>query len=67
MEKEKEKKNKINVIYILIALITGGRLLKHFDFETKSFKSPALDTIFLVTFILAIYLIIKEYREGKSK
>ena len=61
-----EKKNKINFIYVIIALITGSRVLKHFDFETKSFKSPALDAIFLITFILAVYLLLKEYREGKS-
>lgn len=62
-----EKKRKINIIYIIIALLTGSRALKHFNFETYSFKTPALDAIFLVTFILAVYLIFKEYRTGSSK
>lgn len=62
-----EKKNKLNIIYIIIALITGSRVLQHFDFETMSFKSPALDVIFFITFILAVYLIIKEYRAGNTK
>lgn len=61
-----EQKKKINFIYIIIALMTGVRLLKHFNFETYSFKTPALDAIFLITFILAVYLLIKEYRTGRS-
>jgi nicotinamide riboside transporter PnuC len=62
-----EKLKRINYIYTIIALITGSRLLQHFNFETYSFKTPALDAIFLVTFILAVYLIIKEYSAGSSK
>lgn len=61
-----ESKKGLNFIWLVISIILGGTLYKHFDFETKSFKMPALDAIFFITFIVAVYQLIKEYRQGGS-
>ena len=61
-----ENKKGVNVVFVLMAFVLGTTVFKHFDFKTSSFKMPVLDTIFLLTFILAIYLIIKEYK-GRPK
>ena len=62
-----EKKKGINFMLAIIAIIIGTTLYKHFNFETFSFKKPALDIIFLITFIFTVYAIIKEYRQGTEK
>lgn len=61
-----ENKKGVNVVLVLMASVLGTTVIKHFDFNTLSFKMPVLDTIFLLTFILSIYLIAKEYR-GRPK
>lgn len=62
-----DKKKGVNFIFIIIAFILGMRLFKDFDFETASFKKPALDIIFLITFIVSIYFIIKDYKKPIEK
>lgn len=59
-----EGKKRINFIFLIIAIILGGTLWKHFDFSTFSFEMPALDIIFLITFIVSVYIIIKDYRKS---
>ena len=62
-----DKKKGVNFIFIIISFILGMRLFKDFDFETASFKKPALDIIFLITFIVSIYFIIKDYKKPIEK
>lgn len=58
-----ESKKGVNFVFIITAFMLGTTLLRHFDFQTLSFKMPVLDVLFLITFIIAIYLIIKDYRK----
>ncbi len=62
-----EDKKGINFMWIVIAFILGSTLLKHFNFETLKFKMPALDIVFLITFIMTIYFIIKDYKNRTKK
>ncbi len=55
----KNRKN-INFFFLIIAIITGSKLYQHFDFENFKFEKPAIDMIYLVTFIAMIGLIIKD-------
>ncbi len=50
-------------MFIIVAFTLGTTLLRHFNFQTLSFKMPVLDILFLITFIIAIYLIIKDYKK----
>ncbi len=62
-----ENKKGLNFILLVVAFILGTTLFKHFDFKTFSFKMPALDIIFLITFIVCIILIIKDYKRQPGK
>jgi len=62
-----DDKKRVNFIFVIVALILGMTLFKHFDFKTVSFKMPALDIIFLITFIVTIYLLIKDYKKRTEK
>ena len=62
-----DDKKGANFIFVVVAFILGMTLFKHFDFKTFSFKMPALDIIFLITFIVSIYLIIKNYKKRVEK
>jgi hypothetical protein len=50
-----------------IAILLGRILLKHFSFKTFSFKEPILDILYLVVFVIAIYLIIKNRKVKAEK
>ncbi|TWI80645.1 hypothetical protein IQ13_3324 [Lacibacter cauensis] len=55
-------KNKIgfNVGFAIIALPIGIALLRDFDFAGFTFKRPALNTLYLVTFLFLIYFTLKK-------
>ncbi|MBS7786187.1 hypothetical protein KIH23_02665 [Flavobacterium sp. CYK-55] len=54
----KQKKG-TNFFFIVIGLITGSKLLQHFDFQTLSFQKPWIDAIYLITFLVMVVLMIK--------
>ena len=56
-----------NFIWVLMVIILGMTLFKHFNFKTFRFKMPALDILFLIAFILGIYLIIKDLKKKTDK
>lgn len=56
-----------NFIWVLMVIILGMTLFKHFNFQTFRFKMPALDILFLIAFILGIYLIIKDLKKKTDK
>jgi hypothetical protein len=54
-------------IFIIVALILGSALYKHFDFQNLKFEKPALDTVYLITFVVSIYFIIKNFMNRPQK
>ncbi|MGV8993510.1 MAG: hypothetical protein ACOH1O_05360 [Flavobacterium sp.] len=58
-------KNKIgfNLIFALIAFPIGLAMIKNFDFETFKFKKTALGFLYLITFIVAIFLMLKKRKK----
>lgn len=62
-----ESKKGVNLTFVIIAFILGLTLFNHFDFKTYRFKMPALDILFLIVFIIAIYLLIKDYKKQPEK
>lgn len=49
--------------FLIIALILGVTLFKQFDFQNFKFEKPLLDTVYLLTFIVAVYFYIKSYKK----
>lgn len=58
-----EPKKGVNFFFALIAILTGSKLYKHFDFQNFRFEKPALDTIYLITFIGSIIFLIRDFRQ----
>ena len=48
---------------LIIAIVLGGTILKQFDRENLKFEEPALATVYIVTFIISVYLIVKNNKE----
>jgi hypothetical protein len=55
-------KNKIgfNFIFALLAFPIGLALLREFDFNTFTFRKTALGFLYLITFIVCIYFMLKK-------
>ena len=58
-------KNKIgfNLIFALIAFSIGLAMINNFDFDTFKFKKTALGFLYLITFIVAIFLMLKKRKK----
>lgn len=61
-------KNKIgfNILFALLAFPIGVALLREFDFETFTFKKTALGFIYLITFIVCIYFMLKKKQQAEK-
>ncbi|MBX2921628.1 MAG: hypothetical protein KF746_05475 [Chitinophagaceae bacterium] len=44
---------------LIIAIVLGWTIFKQFDFENLKFEKPALAIVYILTFILSVYLLIK--------
>ena len=62
-----EGKKGINIFFAFIAFILGLTLFKHIDFKNCTLQDPVLDILYLITFIISIYLIIKDYTKRPGK
>lgn len=61
-------KNKIgfNIGFALLAFPIGLALFREFDFQTFTFKKTALGIIYLITFIVCIYLMLKKKQQPEK-
>jgi len=55
-------KNKIgfNLVFAFLAFPIGLALFREFDFQSVTFRKPALGFIYLITFIATLYLMLKK-------
>lgn len=58
-------KNKIgfNFFFALLAFPIGLALLREFNFETFTFKKVALGILYLITFIVCIFFMLKKNKK----
>jgi membrane protein DedA with SNARE-associated domain len=56
-----------NFLWTLVALILGVTLYRKFDFENLIFEQPTLAMVYIIIFIAAIFMIIKDYRNRPEK
>lgn len=61
-----KSKQSLNFFLIIIAIISGSKLVKHFDFQQFTFEKPALDTVYLIAFAATIFFLIREFRKNRK-
>lgn len=62
-----DNKKGLNIFLLIIAIITGSKVFKHFDFQNLKFEKPVLDIIYLITFAASIIFLIKDYKKGHKE
>jgi len=50
----------LNIPLIIVAIILGVTIFKHFDFETLTFKKTWLDLVYVLAFIITLLLLFKK-------
>lgn len=53
-------KKGVSFFLVIVALITGNKLIKHIDFQNWKFEKPAIDTVYLIAFVGSVVFIVKE-------
>lgn len=61
-----KNKQGLNFFLIIIAIITGSKLIKHFDFQQFTFEKPAQDTLYLIAFAATVFFMIREFRNNRK-
>lgn len=51
---------KFSISLIIIAVILGGAIFRHFNFNTLTFEKPWLDALYVTVFIASLFLIFKK-------
>jgi len=49
-------------IFTIIAVILAWTIFKHFDAEQMKFEKPALDTLYIITFIMSVIFIVRSIK-----
>lgn len=50
----------------IIAIIVGSALYKQIDFKTMTVEKPWLAALYALTFLFALYILIKGYRKKNN-
>jgi len=50
-------------LFGIIAIILGWTVFKQFDFENLKFEKPALAVIYILTFLMSVFFLVKNVRE----
>lgn len=48
---------------LIIAIVLGGTIFKQFDRENLKFEEPALAVVYIITFLISVYLLVKNGKE----
>ncbi len=57
-------KKELSFPLIIIAVVLGFTIFKQFDFKNANFESPAMAVIYILTFIMTVYFILKKDLTG---
>lgn len=47
----------------IIAIVLGWTIFKQFDFENLKFEKPTLAIVYILTFLMSVYFLVKNIRE----
>jgi predicted ferric reductase len=59
-----KNKNEYSFPLLIITVVLGWTIYKQFDFQNLKFEKPAMAVVYILTFLLTVYLILKK---GKQK
>ncbi len=62
-----ENIKKINPFWGFIAAILGWTLFKHFDSTSFKFADPYFDIVYFIVLVVAIFFIIKDFKQQSGK
>ncbi len=48
---------------LIIAIILGWSIFKQFDFENLKFEKTALSIVYILTFLMCVYVLIRNFRK----
>lgn len=49
--------------FLIIAIVLGWTIFKQFDFENLKFEKPALAIVYILTFLMSVYFLVKNLKE----
>lgn len=49
--------------FVIIAIVLGWTIFKQFDFENLQFEKPALAIVYILTFLMSVYFLVKNVKE----
>ncbi|MEJ2902589.1 hypothetical protein [Pedobacter panaciterrae] len=49
-------------LFLIIAIILGWTIFKQFDFENLKFEKPALAIVYILTFVMSVYFLVKNVK-----
>ncbi|WP_214226460.1 hypothetical protein [Pedobacter sp. B4-66] len=56
-------KKGLTFVFAIVAIILGWTIFKQFDFETLKFEKPALAIVYVLTFIMSVYFLVRSFKE----
>lgn len=59
-------KKGLTFLFLIIAIILGWTIFKQFDFENLKFEKPALAVVYVLTFIMSVYFLFKNFKEKEQ-
>lgn len=51
---------------VIVAVILGVIILRHFEFKTLTFKDPWLDALYILVFAVVVFLLFRSKKRSKS-
>lgn len=52
---------------IVVAIVLGVTIYKQFHFDTLKFEQPAMAVVYILTFLMVVYFLIKNAKDNKKK
>lgn len=49
--------------FAIIAIVLGWTIYKQFDFENLKFEKPVLAVVYILTFLMSVYFLVKNTKE----
>jgi nicotinamide riboside transporter PnuC len=59
-------KKEVNWFFVIIIFIIGLALMKDISFKPFALKKPALDTLYIIIFLIALGLVLKDLFKKSS-
>lgn len=60
------KRKEYSFPLIVIALVLGWTIFKQFDFENIRFEQPAMAMVYILTFLMTVYFILKKDKKKEQ-